>query len=164
MKDLLTGSQYYYKVQWMGKWRYLAGLLPAMFFVSLLKLLSFIHVVCMTHTHTRAHTHTHTQTLVASVLLRQIHYHVFKFLSKLVLKTHTPTHPHPPTHTHTHTHTHTAHFRNLLNQGIPMPVQTGAQIPFLIVTYAAIGKPHPHLCPSHSQHFKASILYRGQLS
>lgn len=34
VKNLLTGSQYYYKVQWMGKWRYGAGLLPALFFVS----------------------------------------------------------------------------------------------------------------------------------
>ena len=33
-----------------------------------------------------------------------------------------------------------AHFHHLLNQGIPMPIQTGAQIPFLVVTYATIGK------------------------
>ena len=32
-----------------------------------------------------------------------------------------------------------AHFHHLLNEGVPMPVQTGAQIPFLIITYAAIG-------------------------
>lgn len=34
VKSLMTGNQYYYKVQWMGKWRYGAGLLPALFFVS----------------------------------------------------------------------------------------------------------------------------------
>ena len=33
-----------------------------------------------------------------------------------------------------------AHFQLLLNQGVPMPVHIGAQIPFLVVTYAAIGK------------------------
>ena len=72
---------------------------------------------------------------MASVLLRQVHYHIFKFLSKhfivlenvmrlivgfffFIL----------------------AHFNHLLNQGIPMPIQTGAQIPFLIVTYATIGE------------------------
>ncbi|CAI8025541.1 Membralin [Geodia barretti] len=83
VKNLVTGSHYYYRVQWMGKWRYIAGLLPTFFF-----------------------------TLVASVLLRQIHYHGFKFLT---------------------------HFHHLLNEGIPMPIQTGAQVPFLIITYAAIG-------------------------
>ncbi len=45
VKDYLTGSQYYYKVQWMGKWRYLAGLLPAMFFVSNMYL--YVHTVNM---------------------------------------------------------------------------------------------------------------------
>jgi len=40
---MLTGGHYYYKVQWMGKWRYLAGLLPALFFVS-----QYLYVcVCM---------------------------------------------------------------------------------------------------------------------
>ena len=34
VKNLLTGSHYYYRVQWMGKWRYIAGLLPSLFFVS----------------------------------------------------------------------------------------------------------------------------------
>ena len=34
VKNCLTGSLYYYKVQWMGKWRYGAGILPALFFVS----------------------------------------------------------------------------------------------------------------------------------
>ena len=37
-------------------------------------------------------------------------------------------------------HHFSAHFQHLLNQGVPMPVHIGAQIPFLIVTYAAIGK------------------------
>ena len=32
-----------------------------------------------------------------------------------------------------------AHFHHLLNEGVPMPIQTGAQVPFLIITYAAIG-------------------------
>jgi len=79
----MTGGHYYYRVQWMGKWRYGAGLLPALFF-----------------------------TLVSSILMRQIHYNIFNFLT---------------------------HFHHLLNEGIPMPIQIGAQIPFLIVTYAAIG-------------------------
>lgn len=35
VKNLLTGSHYYYRIQWMGKWRYIAGLLPALFFVSI---------------------------------------------------------------------------------------------------------------------------------
>ena len=34
----------------------------------------------------------------------------------------------------------TAHFQQLLNQGVPMPVQTAAQIPFLVATYATIGE------------------------
>lgn len=73
------------------------------------------------------------QTLVASVLLRQIHYHVFKFLSEFSLscvffmcKTYV-------------CHHFSAHFHQLLNEGVPMPIQTGAQVPFLIITYATIG-------------------------
>ena len=44
----------------------------------------------------------------------------------------------------------TAHFHHLLNEGIPMPLQIGAQLPFLIITYAGIGmyftiNPLPHV-------------------
>jgi len=35
VKNLMSGNQYYYRVQWMGRWRYGAGILPALFFVSL---------------------------------------------------------------------------------------------------------------------------------
>lgn len=34
VKDVLRGSQYYYRVQWMSKWLYVSGVLPALFFVS----------------------------------------------------------------------------------------------------------------------------------
>ena len=34
VKNLLSGNLYFYKVQWMGKWRYFAGVLPSLFFVS----------------------------------------------------------------------------------------------------------------------------------
>jgi hypothetical protein len=37
-------------------------------------------------------------------------------------------------------HVIVAHFHHLLNEGMPIPVQTGAQVPFLIITYATIGK------------------------
>eukprot|EP00731_Ephydatia_muelleri_P018618 Em0011g658a len=83
VKDVLRGSQYYYRVQWMSKWLYVSGVLPALFF-----------------------------TLVASILLRQLHFHFFKFIT---------------------------HFQQLVNHGVPMPVQTAAQIPFLVATYATIG-------------------------
>lgn len=36
-------------------------------------------------------------------------------------------------------YTSAAHFNHLLNQGVPIPIQTGAQIPFLVITYATIG-------------------------
>ena len=77
VKNLLTGSHYYYRVQWMGKWRYIAGILPALFFVSL-----YIPLIIMISAYFCAFS---LQTLVASVLLRQIHYHVFKFLSELYI-------------------------------------------------------------------------------
>ena len=41
VKNMMTGNQYYYKVQWMGKWRYSAGILPALFFVS-----GVLYVLC----------------------------------------------------------------------------------------------------------------------
>ncbi len=75
VKNLLSGSQYYYRVQWMGRWRYGAGILPALFFVSTDRLDStdLLFILC--------YVLLLLQTLVASVLLRQIHYHIFKFLS-----------------------------------------------------------------------------------
>lgn len=47
-----------------------------------------------------------------------------------------------PTHLNVHVYVcclFSAHFHHLLNEGVPMPIQTGAQVPFLIITYAAIG-------------------------
>ena len=80
----MTGNHYYYKVQWMGKWRYGAGILPALLFVSVLS--AAIRVVCNYFLVFLLLLFLYLfQTLVASVLLRQIHYHIFKFFSKCII-------------------------------------------------------------------------------
>ena len=54
------------------------GLLPALFFVSILSTYYILPVYEIIVLCT-------IQTLVASVLLRQIHYHVFKFLGEFIV-------------------------------------------------------------------------------